>query len=212
VLDEAPAAPGPAAEVDVLQVVRAATAVSHAAVEESLALTDAALDRSRMGAVLSRMYGFWVAGRAGLDAWASAEPDAASALDWERRRRRTALIAEDLASLGLSPQDVAALPVPALPPVLGTGTALGRLYVLEGSTLGGVFIDRHLATLADGGDWPRITSFWPYGDDTGVMWRDFRAAVTAHVAVHGGDDVLAGAVRTFGELAAWCAPLRPVPA
>ena len=52
---------------------------------------------------------------------------------------------------------------------------MGRLYVLEGSTLGGAFIDRHLATVPELSGL-RLRAFSPYGPETGAMWQGFRRA------------------------------------
>ena len=68
-----------------------------------------------------------------------------------------------------------------LDPVTGTDAALGRLYVLEGSTLGGVFIDRHLAALPRLAGLPRLHAFSPYGAETGAMWAAFRRQTRARV-------------------------------
>jgi heme oxygenase len=90
--------------------------------------------------------------------------------------------------------------------VAGTDKALGRLYVLEGSTLGGTFIDRHLAGLPGLGGL-RLRSFSPYGAETGAMWHAFRHATRDHV-VQGGDPdaMLDAATGTFRSLAEWCRP------
>ena len=92
--------------------------------------------------------------------------------------------------------------MPDLPPVPGTDEALGRLYVLEGSTLGGTFIDRHLATLPSLGSTVRLRAFSPYGRETGAMWH--RSAGVPDPDEAGGD---AGRRRrgpaTFAALAAW---------
>jgi heme oxygenase (biliverdin-IX-beta and delta-forming) len=111
-------------------------------------------------------------------------------------------VAADLRALGALPADGE----PALAPVTGTDEAHGRLYVLEGSTLGGTFIDRHLATLP-GLDGVRLHAFSPYGARTGAMWHAFRRATRARVA-RGGDPavMLAAATHTFRSLAAWCRP------
>jgi heme oxygenase len=94
--------------------------------------------------------------------------------------------------------------------VPSTEDALGRLYVLEGSTLGGTFIDRHLTgLLALTG--VRVRAFSPYGRETGAMWHAFRRAARDRVAA-GGDPgrVVAAAQDTFAALAAWCdAPATP---
>ena len=86
---------------------------------------------------------------------------------------------------------------------------MGRLYVLEGSTLGGTFIDRHLATLPGLSDGVRLRAFSPYGADTGPMWQAFRRATRARVAGGGDADRVVGAARTtFTVLAEWCEPAR----
>lgn len=185
---------------DVLRTLRAATAREHARVEAALGLMDPALDRRRLTDVLTRMHGFWRAAEDGLDTWAAGDPDDAAALDWSRRRR-AALFAADLASLGAGP----AAGTPALPPVDGTDEALGRMYVLEGSTLGGTFIDRHLATLPGLATAGRLRAFSPYGEDTGAMWHAFRRVTRERTSDHG--RVVAAASTTFRVLAAWCAPV-----
>jgi heme oxygenase len=193
---------------DVLRDLRTGTALEHEQVETTLALMDPHLDRDRLVDVLGLLHAFWSAAEEGLDAWAARHRADAAALEWSRRRR-AGLYAADLAVLGGSPGGDR----PALPAVAGTDDALGRLYVLEGSTLGGTSIDRHLAGLPG---LPRLRSFTPYGEDAGAMWAAFRRATRAHVA-HGGDAarVVAAARGTFAVLADWCRPAartREVPA
>ena len=194
------------AGADVLTQLRTATADAHQRVEEFLDLMDPHLTRGRLAGVLSRLHGFWLAAEAGLDSWADAEPADAGALAWPRRRRAD-LFGADLRGLGGHP-DVS--PLPDLPPVPGTDEALGRLYVLEGSTLGGVFIDRHLATLPELGT--RLRAFSPYGPETGAMWHAYRRATRERVAGGGNTGrIVASARATFGALADWCGSPVPQP-
>lgn len=187
---------------DVLRMLRLGTADEHGTLERVLDLLDPALGRSRLAAVLERMHGFWVAAEAGLDDWAARCADDAHALHWSRRRRAH-LFAADLGALGATGAGAA---VPELPRLSGTDEALGRLYVLEGSTLGGVLIDRHLAGLPEFSG-VRVRAFSPYGPDTGAMWHAYRTAVRARVA-DGGDarTMVAAGRATFAALTAWCAP------
>jgi heme oxygenase (biliverdin-IX-beta and delta-forming) len=187
---------------DVLRMLRTGTAAEHEAVERALDLLDPGLERGRLVEVLGLLHGFWRAAEAGLDAWAAAFPADADAVDWARRRRAP-LFASDLAALGAAPP----APRPGLPALEGTDDALGRLYVLEGATMGGTFIDRHLAGLP-GLAGVRLRAFTPYGDDTGAMWHAFRR-VTRERVTAGGDAaaVVASARDTFRALAAWCAPV-----
>jgi heme oxygenase (biliverdin-IX-beta and delta-forming) len=180
---------------------RAGTADEHADLERSLDLLDPHLDRTRLVDVLARMHGFWQAAEAGLDAWAARFPIDAHDVAWPRRRR-AALFASDLATLGAPGTEVG----PELPAPAGTDEALGRLYVLEGSTLGGVFIDRHLATVPELSGL-RLRAFSPYGPETGAMWHGFRRAARERVAAGGDAATMVTAARqTFGALAAWCRP------
>ena len=184
---------------DVLQLLRAGTATEHADVERTLDLMSPALQRSRLIAVLDRLHGFWAAAEAGLDDWAERHPADAAAVDWARRRR-AGLFAADLHALD-APGGAGR---PVLPVIRGTDEALGRLYVLEGSTLGGTFIDRHLAGLPQLAG-VQLRAFSPYGTETGAMWHAFRRAIRERVA-SGGEAVavVTAARQTFGALAAWC--------
>jgi heme oxygenase len=186
-------------DADVLRRLRTETAAEHRSVEETLDLLSPQLTRARLTDVLVRMHGFWRSAEAGLDAWAQAHRADAERVQWSRRRR-SPLFAADLTALGAAPAGE-----PALPDVPDTDAALGRLYVLEGSSLGGVFIDRHLATLPQLAGDRRPSSFSPYGERTGAMWHAFRTVTRAHVAAGGDADRLVDAARTtFGALASWC--------
>jgi heme oxygenase len=186
---------------DVLRLLRTATAHEHAAVERTLDLLDPELDRARLVAVLACLHGFWLAAEAGLDVWADRHPADADTVVWFRRRRAP-LFAADLATLG------AAAPAhrPELPELPGTDEALGRMYVLEGSTIGGTVIDRHLAA-RPGLAGIRLRAFSPYGAETGAMWHAFRQVTRDRVAAGGDSDAVVGAARnTFAALADWCRP------
>jgi len=186
---------------DVLRMLRTGTADEHRDVERTLDLLAPALSRPRLTAVLARMHGFWGAAEAGLEEWARSSPVDAAAVDWPRRRR-AGLFAADLHLLG----GEAAEGAPALPPLYGTDDALGRLYVLEGSTLGGAFIDRHLSGLPQFAG-VRLRCFSPYGSETGAMWHAFRRTARDRVAAGGDADAMVASARdTFGALAEWCRP------
>lgn len=181
---------------------RTGTAAEHEAVERSLDLLDPSLDRIRLATVLGRLHGFWLAAEEGLEAWAGAHARDAEAVAWPRRRRAS-LFAADLRELGVA----AARARPELPELVDTARALGRMYVLEGSTLGGAFIDRHLGTLP-GLAGVRLHAFTPYGAETGAMWHAYRRAVRAHVAAGGNAEAVVGSARlTFRALASWCRPV-----
>lgn len=122
----------------------------------------------------------------------------------ERRTRKTELLARDLAYFGCAPDSGARcgwfLPGDA-------ATAWGVLYVLEGSTLGGRVILKHLErslhlTPEHGGAY-----YAGYGPSTAVMWEAFRSQLTALMEVqpHWEDRVVAAAHATFLALDRWMA-------
>lgn len=86
-------------------------------------------------------------------------------------RRRTARLAADLAVLGIDAPTEGADP----PKVSSVGEALGLLYVLEGSTLGGRVIRRSLTE--QGSDMRGLSFLDPYGERTGERWRAFLAVL-----------------------------------
>lgn len=93
-------------------------------------------------------------------------------------RGKVDLLSADLAALRLSP-----LTAPCAMPadvVASPATALGAMYVLEGSTLGGRVIERHCAaplgvSPAHGGAF-----YHGYGARTGALWQAFGAVLESH--------------------------------
>jgi heme oxygenase len=183
------------------------TAPTHARVESGLALLDPGLSAARLRTVLARFAGFWPATERRVDEWAQAQPAAAAALDWPRRRRGD-IIAADLRALGMTGSDLAA--VPRAPAVFAAGGlaeagVLGWLYVSEGSTLGGAVIDRVLRARAIDG----VRTFTPYREGPGPMWRAYLDYLQHWV---GDDDLRRAAVvdaaeSSFAALEQWLAPI-----
>lgn len=124
------------------------------------------------------------------------------------QRLKAALLSADLRALGLSQAEVEALPRCArLPSVPGIAEALGCLYVLEGATLGGQIVKRMVASRLGLAPGRGCSFFGSYGEDVGLMWKDFRAILGQYAAQHPGAEkrVVAAAADTFNELNAWVA-------
>ena len=120
---------------------RAETRHQHAAVESTLAFLVPDVRPAAYRAFLARWHGFHRVAEPRLDAWHVR----ARLLDWPPRRKLR-LLEDDLRALGVGREQVRRLPVcPDVPAVGGTATALGVLYVVEGSTLGGAVLRRRLA-------------------------------------------------------------------
>ncbi len=119
-------------------------------------------------------------------------------------RLKAPLLAEDLRCLGVDPGQVP--DCGDLPALSALPEALGCLYVLEGSTLGGQVLSRHVREAMDIVPGRGGSFFASDGRDVGAMWRAFRAALEA--GCPGEAEMLrAGevAVRTFASFNQWLA-------
>lgn len=114
-------------------------------------------------------------------------------------RRKVPLLESDLKALGVL-EDVRRLPEWNGAPAVGTvPAAWGSIYVMEGATLGGQVITRHLKehlglSAENGGAF-----FNSYGKEVGPMWKAFGAAMTAYSEKnpHADDAIVESARRTF---------------
>ena len=115
-------------------------------------------------------------------------------------RRNASLIINDLNTIGYSIQHV---PLCAqLPKINSSLAALGAMYVLEGSTLGGRMISRMLMknTLVPFND-SNLHFFNGYKEDTGKKWTNFLSVLDKHE--EGSDTIVAAANETFICLTKW---------
>ena len=182
---------------------RAATRPAHDRLEGSLGLLDEWLDQDAYKQVLERFYGFW-------RGW---EPQVAALLQdgaFLEPRRRTHLLRADLAALGSSACAVAALPACPPPLLRDAAGALGSLYVMEGSTLGGRVIQRNVERRLGLDGRSGCAYFAGYGASTGAMWRSFLLRLDQAPAADA-ERIAAGATATFERLAGWL-PRRRVSA
>jgi heme oxygenase len=120
-------------------------------------------------------------------------------------RRQLPRLAKDLRALKVDRMLCAAAPREWLPPMPDFPSALGVFYVLEGSTLGGQVILRHLRAVLgdsiDGAD----AFFNGHGPRSGAMWNAARAAIDAYGEKHPDDcdRVIEGAASAFRAVGAW---------
>jgi len=146
---------------------RAATAALHRRLDTRLPFSrvDLALYRDLMSAY----YGFYQPLERALSPWAEAIPD----LEWARRGK-TPYLQADLVALGLSAEQIDALPICQELPVFGSiPQALGAFYVLEGATLGGQVLRNLIEIKIDivstnGGAFMNV-----YGSETSALWQRF---------------------------------------
>lgn len=180
-----------------LAALRQGTAACHRALEARLPFFDEHFDHRAYQRLLEAYYGF----HAPLEqALAGHLP----ALAPQRRAKAPALI-NDLQNLGLSARQIDALPLcQALPRITGDAQALGVMYVLEGSTLGGQVLKRAMAErlaigTANGGAFLDV-----YGPETGALWRSFlRFLEHAALSPAEQEHAVQAAIDTFARFERW---------
>ena len=90
-------------------------------------------------------------------------------------------------------------------PVLDTpAKALGAMYVMEGATLGGQVITRHLRQHLDLTPETGGAFFNSYGERVGPMWKEFGAAITAFTEKNGHNREIVDAAKNTFDCFARC--------
>lgn len=165
------------------------------------ALMDGRLTREGYGRLLLRLYGFHRPLEDALLAPGASAELARFGLD-PTRLERAGRLRLDLAALGVGPDEVDAAPRVALAPAAAPGWAMGRLYVREGSTLGGRVMARRLDGLLGSGDAARLFLAGTVTD--AILWRDCCRAVEACGAdPHRHAAMVAAALDVFERFAGW---------
>ena len=94
------------------------------------------------------------------------------------------------------------LPYPAVT-LRTTAEAWGSMYVVEGSTLGGVIIARHIERRLGLNRHNGCHYFRCYGTDVRPMWTSYGARLLARCGPGEEEAVVAAASRTFETLYDW---------
>lgn len=165
------------AQIDVLMAVKEQTRAEHQRAERQLNLLRPELSENEYRSLLEGFLSFYDpaerALEAGLSRSAQAELDLSA-------RLKGAKLREDLASLGAT-----RFPPTAELPFSTRGFEdadyLGMMYVMEGATLGGQVISRHLASALPASSQNALHFYSGYGAQTGARWKDFQNWVRAHV-------------------------------
>ncbi len=191
-------------KLSILKRLRPETSEQHAGLEQKMTVMDPHLSRADYRALIEGFFGYY----APLEARLSASPVWAElAFDFAARRKIPRL-EKDLRALGWTAEELTRLPrCAALPELATLPQVLGCLYVIEGATLGGQVITRHL--LATHGITPETGGafFAGYGAETGPQWQAFGTMITAAAERLGGEnEIVASANRTFQTLNRWLFP------
>ena len=185
--------------VDILSRLRLETRADHDAIDRTLDFTSPSLTRAGYLHRLTQFFGFYQP----LEALLLARSKSGAGVWFRPRIGKTALLEQDLAFFGTAPHTL--LQCRELPRLETAADLLGCLYVMEGATLGGRVISRHLR--AHLGVLPETGGrfFQGYGEDTRKMWMAMREAlVTSVLNVDTADRVVTSATATFTSLRHWC--------
>lgn len=182
---------------------RDATRERHRLIERVPALgrlfaKDFSLDEYRD--LLARFYGFYAVVEPRLAA-AFADPG-----NPFLRRGRTSDLIQDLKQLGYSEADISRLALCAdVPPVDFQEQAIGIAYVLEGSTMGGMRINKHLLGQFGPSIGSAMAFYNGYGDCTMDLWFAFKTSLDWRFESDGEGlaIVVESANQTFDALIHW---------
>lgn len=118
-------------------------------------------------------------------------------------RLKTNLLKRDLCALGLNTGEIEALPrCMNLPLLDSVAAAVGSLYVMEGSTLGGRMIVRALQQSLE---LPAesLSYFSSYGAEVGERWKEFREQLLGFSSPENDELIIYSAGQTFSTLETW---------
>jgi heme oxygenase len=184
---------------------KAETATQHQNLEDAMNLLREDYTIGEYGALIQAFYGFYKPFEDAVSAQADKLP---AALEWPKRLKSHQL-AEDIEKLGLplptrlaGPSDLPALDTPA--------QILGVLYVIEGSTLGGMVISRHFKKILDLDATNGAAFYVGYGPETVPFWKGFLAILESEVTAPADQDAcVKAAADTFDLMSVWLAPAMP---
>ncbi len=110
-------------------------------------------------------------------------------------RQKHHLLSNDLEMLGSNTENIPQYHFS----IANEAAALGSMYVLEGSTMGGMVIQKHVSKL----DVP-VQYFTSYGSNTAMMWRTFIDTLTTYaVTQNKQEEIIDSAVATFKTMDNW---------
>lgn len=182
---------------------KAATASAHARLERSVGVFERAATPERYVGLLARFYGIY----APLEACLAATADW-PALGYDFAARcKTPLLERDLLALPGAEGRLPRLPrCGALPDVSTLPRALGCLYVVEGSTLGGQVIARELLRRHGISPERGAAFFTSYAAAVGPRWRAFKGWTETLARAMSDNEqaaMIAAATETFDRFSCW---------
>jgi heme oxygenase len=120
-------------------------------------------------------------------------------------RAHSGRLASDLQFLGIDPLELEDSPDAYLPVLQNFPHALGAMYVLEGSTLGSIYVLRHFKQLLADQIVGADSFFSGYGERTVAFWNRFKTSLDTYGVERPCDipQVIQGAKSTFVAIGNW---------
>ncbi len=132
-------------------------------------------------------------------------PLLANVLPQLETRRKAHLFAVDLRLTSEASNELSALPESTFTNYYtNISTAWGAMYVLEGSTLGGQIIIKHLRKYLGESISDNTHYLAPYGAETGAMWQTFLHYFTESATTEcNQEEIIESAIHTFSLMNHW---------
>jgi heme oxygenase (biliverdin-IX-beta and delta-forming) len=185
----------------ILTKLKEATKTRHQSLETKVDLMNQIQDLSSYEKLLRSFYGFYM----------PVEPQIFKLFQEKEiefdytERLKVSLLENDLKILNGGDFEIGKLEIcKNLPEINSFAQSLGSMYVLEGATLGGQIIGRHLrdnlGLTAENG----ASFFNSYGGNVGTMWKDFGIMATKQAEILNDDEVITAAAQsTFTKFEEW---------
>lgn len=173
------------------------TKTAHQLLEKKLITNIKAIHTQQdYAALLSLFYSFFGGMEVGID-----EHIDTTLLPDYTQRRKAAALAEDLEDLKATlPEKASEKDTPSISSHL---QAMGALYVMEGSTLGGKIISQMIQKKLNLPDGFALSFFNSYGENTGSMWQTFKDAINQPLSAPQEAIVIQSADDTFIRFREW---------
>jgi heme oxygenase len=172
------------------------TAPSHQALEQRMvALIRQIRSGKDYAQFLKLMYGYYAAVEDRIAKFVNNKPPR----DFRKRRKADRLL-NDITQF--STQEAMDL-CDQLPAVHSYASALGAMYVLEGSVLGGRIIAQMIRDQLDSQESPGFSFFLGYGEDTGAMWQSFKEDLEQPFNDDEREEIVQAANDTFLRFKQW---------
>lgn len=179
------------------EVLKASTDMEHRAIEAAVNFKEIVSSAKSYSLLLEKFYGYYFPIERRLHEFTNSLLELGINLT---ERKKIHLLEHDLMLLGIKTNTTNLCQ--NLPPLSNVYQAMGVLYVLEGSTLGGQVIHKHLMNQNSFSKKSELKFHLGYENQTIQMWNQFKSSLNLIPGNHE-SEVIATAQSTFSTLKNW---------